>query len=454
MSGDPLVFKRDRQRVWRKNLSKHWTLGRLLLLTVAAMMISAGSSASENPSLLDEDAVIEDYLAYAALNNPGLKAAFQSWHAALEEIPQVSALPDPRFNYSYLIREVETRVGPQRQKFALLQTFPWFGKLDLKGDRAARMAEAGRQRYESAKRKLFYKVIDAYVERAYLDRAIDVASENLDLAKYLEQVVRSRYKTGASSHSDLIRAQVERGKLEDRLASLKDLTGPSNTRLNSALGRSAGAPLPGNLAIPTGSLEVDSKELIKQLVEENPDLLTLDELSESHRLSMDLARKQFRPDFTLGIEYMETGEALMPDQPDTGKDPVAAMFSINLPIWRGKYRAAENQAASLALSADLTRRDRELDLVSRLERALFAYRDAERKTALYRDNLIPQGRQALSVTEEAFKAGKVGFTSLVDSQRILLEFQLNYERARADRAQRLAEIEMLAGSATKGTSNE
>jgi hypothetical protein len=42
-------------------------------------------------------------LPYAALNNPGLEAAFNRWRAALERAPQASALPDPRFNYGYSI---------------------------------------------------------------------------------------------------------------------------------------------------------------------------------------------------------------------------------------------------------------------------------------------------------------------------------------------------------------
>ena len=98
---------------------------------------------------------LEDCLGYAALNNPSLEAAFNRWKAALEKVPQVNSLPDPRFSYTYFITEIETRVGPQRQKLSLSQTFPWFGKLDLRGDAAA--AEAVRCQYEQEKLKLFFR---------------------------------------------------------------------------------------------------------------------------------------------------------------------------------------------------------------------------------------------------------------------------------------------------------
>ncbi|MFO8014418.1 MAG: hypothetical protein R6X20_14060 [Phycisphaerae bacterium] len=91
---------------------------------------------------LGEASGLSDYLAYAALNNPGLEAAFSRWKSAVERMPQVQALPDPRFNYRYYIREVETRVGPQRQAFGVAQRFPWFGTLDLAGGVAAEEARA------------------------------------------------------------------------------------------------------------------------------------------------------------------------------------------------------------------------------------------------------------------------------------------------------------------------
>ena len=103
--------------------------------------------------VLNDDSTIDDYLAYAALNNPKLKAAFGVWKAALHRIPQVRSLPDPKFNYAYFIREVETRVGAQEQKLGLSQMFPWFGKLQLKEDIAYEAANSAEQRYEAEKLK-------------------------------------------------------------------------------------------------------------------------------------------------------------------------------------------------------------------------------------------------------------------------------------------------------------
>ena len=151
------------------------------------------------PELTDKSE-LSDYLTYAALSNPGLEAAFNRWKAGLERIPQVTALPDPMFTYKYYISEVETRVGAQRQSFALAQKFPWFGKLALRGDVAAEAANAQRQRYEGEKLKLFYQVKNAYYEYYFLSKSIRIVGENIQLLVQIERVLRRRYAAAAASH--------------------------------------------------------------------------------------------------------------------------------------------------------------------------------------------------------------------------------------------------------------
>ena len=58
---------------------------------------------------------------------------------------------------------------------------------------------------------------------------------------------------------------------------------------------------------------------------------------------------------------------------------------------------------------------------------------------------MPKAEQNVKVTQLAFTSDKASFLDLIDTQRILLGFQLEHKRALADRAQRLAEIEMLVG---------
>ncbi len=394
---------------------------------------------------LTKNPTLSDYLAYAALHNPDLKAAFNRWKAALEKIPQVSSLPDPRFTYAYFIRKVETRVGPQRQKFALSQTFPWFGKLALRGDAAFQAANAEREKYEAKKLRLFYEVKNTYYEYYYLARAIDLTKENIKLLQYIEEIARTRYATGIGSFSNITKTQMELGKLRDRLEALKDLRDPVVSKLNAALNRPPKAQLPWPHEAPTDSLTLSEDKLTQWLKKQNPELKLKNFLASKEKIRIALAKKNYFPDITLGVQWIETDKALKSNTKDSGKDPVIAMFSLNLPIWRGKYEAARREAEAKLLAVQRERKQKENSLIADLRMALYKYRDAERKIHLYKDVLLPKADQTLRSNLQAFETGTGSFLDLLDTQRTLLEFQLLYERAIADRAQGLSRIEAIVG---------
>ena len=94
---------------------------------------------------------LDDYLVTAAENNPGLKATFNEYMAALEKVPQAGSLPDPTLAFGFFIRPVETRLGPQQARISATQMFPWFGTLNAKEDVVTEMAKAKYEMFEEAK---------------------------------------------------------------------------------------------------------------------------------------------------------------------------------------------------------------------------------------------------------------------------------------------------------------
>ena len=260
---------------------------------------------------------LANYLAYAARHNPKLQAAFSRYKAAREAVAPARTLPDPKFTYRYFIQEVETRVGPQQQSFGLAQTFPWFGKLQASGDIALQKAKAKGQAFEAAKLKLFYQVKHAYYEYYYLARAISVTKENVELMRYIEQVARTKYKVAAAGHQDVIRAQVEQGKLEDRLRTLQDLRSPIMAKLNAALNRPAGAELPWPTEVPQEErIEASDEQILIWLRQANPQLKALDYQIAAKKKAVELAGKDYFPDITLGVDYIDTSGALLSGVPD------------------------------------------------------------------------------------------------------------------------------------------
>lgn len=413
-------------------------------ILVLIMMATLPAAADPGTTVaLGDSPSLDDYLSYAAKNNAGLQAAHNRWQATVERIEQVSALPEPRLSYGYFVEQVETRVGPQEQKIGVSQTLPWFGKRRLEGVAATEEAAAAQQVYEKTKLQLFRHVKAAYYEYWYLAQAVAVTRAHIKLVTNLEGVARTRFKAGTATHSSVIQAQVELGKLDDKLRTMEALRKPIVARLNAALNRSIHHPLPWPHSLPELDASFTDEQAQKWLSQSNPELLRLDHLAKREEAGIKRAKKNYYPDITLGVDYVQTDDALNPDMTDSGKDPIIAMVSINLPIWHGKYRAAERESRLHKAAIEAQHDDAGKRLGADLELALYHFRDANRKIDLYKDTLIPKATQSLKVVQQGFEAGNTSFITWIDAQRLLLEFQLAQQRALADRGVRLAEVEAL-----------
>ena len=420
---------------------------RAFALLPAILLMAGVSFAAAAQDLPDANSLVtcEDYLRYAALNNASLKASFEQFKAATEQVPQAGSLPDPKFTYAYFIEEIETRVGPQKNRFSISQTFPWFGKIESGTDAASKAAKAAQKRYEAEKLKLFFRVKQGFYEYAYLAHAIEIAGQNVELLQNFEQIARTRYTTGTGTHPDIIRAQIELAILADKLESLRQMRKPMVAKLNSILNRPAEATLPWPKSNISETVEVDSEKIITELRSNNPELQAVDFELASARSNVQLAEKKSYPDFSIGVDWIQTDRARSSSVSDSGKDAVIAMFSINLPLWSDSYKAAQRQAMAQVRKVRAQKQQLENDMVAQALQAVYDFQDSGRKSKLYKDVLIPKTKEMLTASESAYKAGTIDFLSLVDAQQTLLLFEISHERAITDNLQKLAELEMLAG---------
>ncbi len=403
---------------------------------------------NDNPPVQTVSSETEDltkYLIQAARNNDDLYAAFYSWKASLQRETSVSSLPDPRFSFAWFIQPVETRTGPQEFKYGLSQTFPWFGKLGLKGEQALRDADIKKARFDNLKLTIFTEVKKTYYDYAYLAQAIRITSENIELMKYLESVARARYSTGAGAYDGVIKTQVELGKLEERLRSLEERKGPTVAKLLAAMNKADTKTLPFPKTIPLMEIGMSVDDLKSEFKDGNPRLKELSHAVEREKISVELAHKDYYPDFSFGVEYIQTGDARSPNVTNADKDPIITAMSVNLPIWLDKQDAQLNEAENKVKSASRKKAGLERNLSADLELEFYKYQDAIRKVSLYRDSLTPKAEQSLGVSIEAFQSGTATSGDLIDAERTLIEFQLAYYQALAEQAKQVAAIEYLIG---------
>ncbi|MEN6336169.1 MAG: TolC family protein [Phycisphaerales bacterium] len=408
------------------------------IILVAAVAAGTSFGAAEPPIDVNALQTLPQYLRYAALHNAGLKAAFEEWKAAVQQIPQAGTLPDPKFTYNYFVEQMLTR-----RQVGIMQTFPWFGKIEARTDAAAAAANAAQKRYEARRLQLFFDVKNAFYEYVYLAGATQIARENLALMRHFEEVARAKYITSAASHPDIMRAQIKAAELENDLVSLERQREPTVASLNAVLNRPVDGPLPWPSQEATQVANVDRGTLIAALKEHNPELRAMEFDVERLRQEATLAKKNYYPDIGLGVEWMEMAGNSMSGG---GDDEVSLGVELNLPIWRKSYRAGEIQARAMARRAQHERKNLENDLASRAQLALYELEDSGRRATLYGKVLVPKAEELVGVSEAAYMAGTLDFLSLVDAQQTLLQYRLEYERASTNHQQRLAEIEMLIGA--------
>ena len=410
-----------------------------------SLSIMMGDVSMNVPSF-DSTSNLDDYLNVAMKRNPGLRSAYNRWIADLKNSDYAGSLPDPMFNYTYFVEHVETRVGPQEQRFGLRQSFPWFGTLGAKEAMSFAMAQASYQRFQAAKLELFFDVKAAYYDYYFLGQDLSITRENFDLLTFWESVAQSKYKVGLKRHPDLMKAQVELGKLEDRLRTLQEQENPKAARLRALLNlpENVDLPLPPSIAVAEASLIKDS--VINLITQNNPGLRALERLVESKQAGERIAAKQALPSFSIGVDYIQTGEAMNPNMLDSGKDPWMIGASISLPIWFGKNGARKKEAAANRRVAEYTLNDSRNRLVAIAEQILFEYSDALRKTRLYRDGLVPKAEQSLNASYSSYQAGETDFLNVLDAQRQLLDFQLTVAREQSRLAIKRAQLEMLSGT--------
>jgi cobalt-zinc-cadmium efflux system outer membrane protein len=392
-------------------------------------------------------------LDYGTRNNPQLAAADNQWMAAKENIRIQKALPDPTLSYGYYFESVETRVGPQIQRISVAQKLPAFGKRGLRAAVASEAAAVAFQHRESIRLKLDKQIAGSWAELYYLGRSISLTRQNIDLLKNLEGVALAKYKAGAAM-SPVLQVQVELSQLEDRLKSLEDLHHPLSSRLNAVLNRPNIKLLSFPEKIPYSPLTIKAETLLSKMENTSPELAGLTSQLNKETNRARLAKRNWIPDLTLSLQYIDTDDADMTTD-DNGKDAIIGGVSINVPLWFGKNKATELEATYQKQAARLLLENRNQTLEADLHEILFKLRDAERKINLYTESLIPKAEQSFEVAQQGYEAGKIDFINLIDTERQLLEFTLAHERALTDHIQHRATLSKLSGvDFLKGEINE
>jgi len=365
--------------------------------------------------------------------------------------PQSGALPDPTLGLNALNFPTDTfdrDQDPMTQlQVTLNQTFPFPGKRGLKREAAQYEAAAAMTRVQDAQLQVAADVRSNWWELLYLDKALLIVEQNRSLMRDFVEIAQIKYKVGSGLQQDVLLAQLELSRLVNRELPLRSMRSTAEADLNALLNVPGTQAIglsqePRNESLP----ELPEKsELLQTALEVRPILDVQREMTEAARIRMDLAKKEYYPDFRLGAGYGFRDGA----DPVRGEraDFASIMFSVNVPIY---FRSKQNKAVDQRTSEYFRRKhafNETLRLVqAAIARNLAQYQASRDQVSLYGTAIIPQAQQTVSAMLSAYQVNKVDFLNVLNAQITLYNAQISYWEALSKAKQSLAKLAAAVGS--------
>lgn len=390
---------------------------------------------------------LRELAAEVLAGNPDLARARREAAAAELRAPQVRALPDPVASLTPFLASPETRVGPQQLAAALSQRLPWFGKLALREQAALHAAAAARAEAEARALALVTETRRLYYDLAFLDaQEVEVRTDRATLEHY-EELARARYASGVGLEQAVVKIQAEITKDDNRLLDIATRRSALVASLNALRAAPQDAPLPPlalpeELALP----ELSYPALEQTALAARPEMARARARIAEAGAMIELAKKEYFPDVTLGLTHTLVGERedaaghAMPPE-GNGDDVVGLMVGVNLPVWRKKLAAGVEEANERELAAQEGLRAVATDIAKALGDLLHRIPLTAEQYALFDEVLAIQAEEALRSAETAYSAGSLGALDLLDAERVLLEVRIATARTLADLAIAVARLE-------------
>jgi len=381
-----------------------------------------------------------------------LKSALVSARAELvrgkQYVPeQVGRLPDPVLSLGALSFPTDTFNRSQENmtqlQIGISQSLPFPGKLGQEAAASSFMAKAAMYDLDELKLQLVSQTKVRWWNLFYIDRTLDILEKNKTLLRQFIKVAETKYKTGKGLQQDVLLAQLELSKLVDSEIQWVATRQQEQARLNALLNRDATLAIVLPSTVNETLVEVGNQADMMQLALQNrPVLAQKQQYINAAHAQVNVAQKDFYPDFKLGASY-----GFRKSNPNTGlnrADLASLTLSMNIPFG-GIQDAQLGQKEAEAAQAEFHYQDARAQVQGEVGVEIASYQKAKQQASLFKQGIIPQAKQTVASMLAAYQVNKVDFLNLVRTQITLYNYETQYWKVFAQAKQTLARLDAAIG---------
>ena len=385
---------------------------------------------------------LRELIQEAEQKNPQIAASFHAWQGSRNVPRQVSALPETQVSVQqFSVGSPRPFAGYSNSNFAYIgigasQDIPYPGKRQLRAQVAERESDSMEAQTDSVRRMGVGNLKIVYFKLAYIQQAVGVLEKSDQLLNQVEQATEARYRVGQGNQQDVLKAQLQHTKILQEIAHHHQEEGLLEAQIKQQLGRSQDSPDIVAESLSARSLSFSAPALFEKAGEHNPDVRSKQASIAQQETQVELAHKNFRPDFNVQYMYQHTNG-------DT-RDYYVATFGVRLPN-RGRQKAELAQAQQ-----NQERARRELDsesqrVLSEVQQQYVRAKTSEERLKIYSDGLVPQSEATFRSALSAYQSNRQDFESLLSSFLDVLNLDLEYRNELVEHESALAELERLTG---------
>lgn len=372
--------------------------------------------------------------------------ASQSRALALQEQAIADGqLPDPKLTVGVWNVPLDDfsmkKEGSSQFRSGIKQAFPRGQTLHYRQKHTEWLGRAEQAQVKFTQREIRRDVRQAFLELYYQSQATHVIDDSRQLFEQLVAITRAHYASGRVSQQDVLQAQLELSRLEDRATKISELADVQRASLSRWIGEAAWQPVAADFPLLP---QTQSLVTLQASLSQHPAIESASARVEANQQMVKAAREQYKPGVDVGLEYRKRfgDNADGSDRPDM----MAAMVTLDLPLFTEKRQDRRLAARQQQTEAAMQTREQKLREIQRLLKSDYArwQRLGEQET-LYQQHLLRESSENAEAALLSYQSGINEFNTLMRARITELEVRLQAMRIRVDRAKTQARLLFLQG---------